>query len=613
MKIATVFDSDPQELEVVTSSQEDTRQIAAVEASKDVKNSSGINVQEVSVEVATGLMNSKELGIHQSLPASKPQSDEQDNLTLKQDETGVSNVAASEDITTKQTESEVVPTTTNTGVSDAQAPAYTTKNSREASEDIITHDADVANKEMARPLLEKPNFDGASDIKPANNIVPAKRGHPARVAPTPAKRLKADAWSAENILQKPKSKIVGVNLKKLFNDDEAWNCLDLETQQRLANLLPEARRGKMVKEVDGQLVMEKHAVMANNSWGYYLSCAKDDISTGKHNPKWFQDANNAHAKRKKGQYDNWKDKEYEAFWGIKQKLAVGVIAGDSVSVRWEDLINMGKFKVGDVFKYERNIGGVNIRKDVHLLEIITTGKKPLLKLRYARGLAVTPKGNDEDLICDDIVSPEAMNKGAIAAQGTLKGAHIPNGNSWKVIRLERRNQDLGTLWDIRQAVHFAQAEAEPQDKKKGRNARSEKRQAAMDVTDDEGDDDYGEAVKKKGGRKASTRKASVQKKKAIVDVNDEDEEMEDVVAKPKGRAGRPNTKKMMEDEDDEEIVMEAVNRARDKRPQIEEMESELSESECNDGEGFLEWKEKQTPTPLSTGKYARATRNGREL
>lgn len=35
---------------------------------------------------------------------------------------------------------------------------------------------------------------------------------------------------------------------------------------------------------------------------------------------------------------------------------------------------------------------------------------------------------------------------------------ISNGNAWKTFRVLRKNQDLGTLWDIRQAYHFSEKE-----------------------------------------------------------------------------------------------------------------------------------------------------------
>jgi hypothetical protein len=47
----------------------------------------------------------------------------------------------------------------------------------------------------------------------------------------------------------------------------------------------------------------------------------------------------------------------------------------------------------------------------------------------------------------------------VETDGRITG-RIPNGNSWKYIRVLRSNQDLGTLWDIRQALHFSKREGD---------------------------------------------------------------------------------------------------------------------------------------------------------
>lgn len=43
----------------------------------------------------------------------------------------------------------------------------------------------------------------------------------------------------------------------------------------------------------------------------------------------------------------------------------------------------------------------------------------------------------------------------------------PNGNAWKSIRVVRRNQDLGSLWDIRQAYHMSKREGGLKDSLEG--------------------------------------------------------------------------------------------------------------------------------------------------
>ena len=65
----------------------------------------------------------------------------------------------------------------------------------------------------------------------------------------------------------------------------------------------------------------------------------------------------------------------------------------------------------------------------------------------------------EDKISDFVKGPEAIGKLLIAEDGRKTG-DIPNGNAWKSFRVRRDNQDLGTLWDIRQAYSFRENEGD---------------------------------------------------------------------------------------------------------------------------------------------------------
>ena len=85
----------------------------------------------------------------------------------------------------------------------------------EHDKDIVMVDEDTRNREETSPILTTPSTEQSS--KTSNmaqvKVTPAKRANAGRVAPTAAKRPKSNPWSAENLLQKPKSKLIGVNLK----------------------------------------------------------------------------------------------------------------------------------------------------------------------------------------------------------------------------------------------------------------------------------------------------------------------------------------------------------------------------------------------------------------
>ena len=59
-----------------------------------------------------------------------------------------------------------------------------------------------------------------------------------------------------------------------------------------------------------------------------------------------------------------------------------------------------------------------------------------------------PEGTDE-IIVTDIQGLTALSTKIIEIDGRIK--EIPNGNAWKEFRSYRNNQDMGSLWEVRQA------------------------------------------------------------------------------------------------------------------------------------------------------------------
>lgn len=90
-------------------------------------------------------------------------------------------------------------------------------------------------------------------------------------------------------------------------------------------------------------------------------------------PKWQAQAAAAMEMRAAGEFDDFKEQEYEAFWGQKQELPQRVLAGDASRVRLEEMVNAGVFKVGDVWSYSRAFG----RRKATLVEKEVTVRHPV--------------------------------------------------------------------------------------------------------------------------------------------------------------------------------------------------------------------------------------------
>jgi len=56
-----------------------------------------------------------------------------------------------------------------------------------------------------------------------------------------------------------------------------------------------------------------------------------------------------------------------------------------------------------------------------------------------------------DIVIVGVSAPGKVENRALEEYGIL---NAPNANAWKTIRVMRDNQDLGSLWDIRQAFSF---------------------------------------------------------------------------------------------------------------------------------------------------------------
>lgn len=83
---------------------------------------------------------------------------------------------------------------------------------------------------------------------------------------------------------------------------------------------------------------------------------QEDLSTGRLDPEWQAAAAEAMEERARGDYDAYKENNYEEFWGQKQKLAYNMLAGESTSLKLETMVENGRFRVGDEFVFIRAIG-----------------------------------------------------------------------------------------------------------------------------------------------------------------------------------------------------------------------------------------------------------------
>jgi len=91
---------------------------------------------------------------------------------------------------------------------------------------------------------------------------------------------------------------------------------------------------------------------------------QEDLVDGKYEPEYLAHAADARKKRMAGEFDNWKEDQFEVFWGQKQKLYSDAVAGASSKIKLAEMIKSSIFKIGDIFSMRRYFsGGLVVRKD----------------------------------------------------------------------------------------------------------------------------------------------------------------------------------------------------------------------------------------------------------
>jgi hypothetical protein len=89
-----------------------------------------------------------------------------------------------------------------------------------------------------------------------------------------------------------------------------------------------------------------------------------DLENGRYEPEYLAKAEEARRRRIEGEFDSWKEAQFELQWGSKQKMYHGAVAAESAKIRLKEMITTNQFKIGDIFSVRRAfIGTDEIRKD----------------------------------------------------------------------------------------------------------------------------------------------------------------------------------------------------------------------------------------------------------
>lgn len=142
-------------------------------------------------------------------------------------------------------------------------------------------------------------------------------------------------------------------VQALLTDPRAWDFLSAEEKASVTAGLP----GHVNVETDeaGDPSIPAAFLKYDNDWRNGLRLFQEDLGAGRLKPAWLKEAAEAMEARARGDYDKWKDEQYESFWGQKQKLQSRVYAQGSSRMTMVTLVSRGILLAGDVWCYSRTI------------------------------------------------------------------------------------------------------------------------------------------------------------------------------------------------------------------------------------------------------------------
>lgn len=150
--------------------------------------------------------------------------------------------------------------------------------------------------------------------------------------------------------------------QKLLANPGAWNCLEEDEKREILGLLPEGTHPTPEPEAtpddpDPKIApLPQSFIRYSNNWRDGIRQFQLDLQNGRYSDGWLRQAEKARQQRTEGDFDAFKEREFEQFWGQKQKVDYRVLTGESSRVRLKTLVKEGVFLPGDIWKYSYVFG-----------------------------------------------------------------------------------------------------------------------------------------------------------------------------------------------------------------------------------------------------------------
>lgn len=133
-------------------------------------------------------------------------------------------------------------------------------------------------------------------------------------------------------------------------DPKTYENYTLQDWSDLAALLPE----DVPRNNDGSIPLDFFKY--NPDFRRGIREFQEDLAMGRLEPAWQAAAAEAMEERARGDFDAYKENQFEEFWGQKQKLDWTALAGESAKLKLDVMIQNEVFKEGDILSYCRVLG-----------------------------------------------------------------------------------------------------------------------------------------------------------------------------------------------------------------------------------------------------------------
>ncbi|XHF96794.1 hypothetical protein AWENTII_000412 [Aspergillus wentii] len=252
------------------------------------------------------------------------------------------------------------------------------------------------------------------------------------------RRAVKDRWEEQKLMTSAESQLIDLDLVKLLAKPESWNLLDEEEKKEIVSLLPDNIKAQLEPSPDDPDAkmppIPESFLRYSNPWRDSIRQFQLDLQNGRYDPKWLQQADEAMRERSAGKFDNFKEIEFEEFWGQKQKMDTTIAAGESSQVKLETLIENGLVRPGDVWKLSRafTMGKgrrerVFIEKEGKILEIngsrltflVPPGQRVFLSHPQSKAAPESTSINESSVGEETLAKPEASDTIETPAQPHL--------------------------------------------------------------------------------------------------------------------------------------------------------------------------------------------------